>query len=316
MKDKKSISKKYLNNIIKEYDIGNLKSFKIYKQGQAHTNIFLHTSKGKFVLKRYNKRSKNEILCELEILEHLNKFNFPCIKPLMTNSKKLYFMLENQFFIIYRYIEGELINKPNVTHMIQVARLLAEFHKISKNFKPKHHSTKLFDNKNRLLKKVKMSLQKLNNKQIAEERMAFFEKMINQVKFPKTLPKGITHGDYSQANILFKNNNVSVVLDFDGASYGYLVFDLASLIYFWAWFKEPKRKLNLQKAKFLLNEYQKIRSLSKVEKDCIYDALLFRTLIYLSWHINDIKYDKEIKTNYYEFFKGIVEQVVNIKKDE
>ena len=82
-------------------------------------------------------------------------------------------------------------------------------------------------------------------------------------------------------NILCDKDKISGVLDFDDACYTFLIFDLGTLIYYWAWLRE--KKLNLKKANYLLKEYGRYRKLSKIEKEHIFDALKMVILTYMAW---------------------------------
>lgn len=311
-----NITRKECAKITSQYDIGELLSYRLFPKGKAHTNYLIKTNKGKFVCKIYNNKSEKEILCAVNILQKLKHDGFPCIRTLQTISDKSYFTIQDKIGILYVYVEGKQINKPNLNQFNETAITLATLHNITKNYRAQNCEKERVISKQECLLSAKENAQQLTNRDLARERLNWVVSVNNTIDFPVKLPSGIIHGDYSQENILFEDNKIVAVLDFDGSGHGPFILDIASMIYFWAWFKEPKRKLNLSKARDLLKEYQKTRKLIKAEKIRLYDALLLRVLVYLSWNINETTIEEEIDTNYYEYFKSLVEQVTSIGRTD
>ena len=95
------------------------------------------------------------------------------------------------------------------------------------------------------------------------------------------MPKGLCHADLNYGNFLFKNGKVVAVLDFDMSFRTFLIYDIASLIYWWAC--PPQNGFNAEIAAQLVQEYSKWRELSEAERVHILDALKLITLLGISW---------------------------------
>ena len=108
---------------------------------------------------------------------------------------------------------------------------------------------------------------------------------MSQLKLPYNIPKGVCHCDTHYSNFLYKDTKISAVLDFDDASYTYLLYDIASMIYFWAW--PRKGELNFNRAQNILKEYSKYRELTEVEKRHLYDFLKMSIFMSIGWFIYD-----------------------------
>ncbi|MEK9179371.1 MAG: hypothetical protein AAB893_02795, partial [Patescibacteria group bacterium] len=81
------------------------------------------------------------------------------------------------------------------------------------------------------------------------------------------------------------------VVDFDISFYTYFIYDIAAIIYWWAW--PPKTGFNVEKMQFVLKEYSKNRKLNKIEIEHIYDALKLIILLGISWSSEeDFEQDK------------------------
>nr|MBA3538676.1 phosphotransferase [Deltaproteobacteria bacterium] len=70
--------------------------------------------------------------------------------------------------------------------------------------------------------------------------------------------QGIIHGDLFRDNVLWEDGQVTAVLDFEQASGGSLVYDLAVCINDWCWTNEPRLEL----ASALIAGYQTVRPLT------------------------------------------------------
>ena len=308
------LNKNEVETFLENYTVGSLISFELMEKGQANTTYLFTTSKGKYVCKLYHNETSQDILNGSLKLKELRDNNFPCIHIIPTKENSLISELKRKTSTIYEYIQGEHITNPAPKHLQEVAKTLARLHLLTKS-KEGAHKRELIS-KEDCLAQAKKRLDKIKNKKLQSQRLEFFTETLQQITDSQNLPRGIIHGDYSQENILFLDNNISAVIDFDASNQGPFILDLASIIYFWAWFLEPKRQLNLTKARDVLREYQKVRKLTKSEKLYLYDALVLRTITYLSWNIDETDYEKEIKTNYYEYFKALVEQVTSIGRED
>lgn len=101
------------------------------------------------------------------------------------------------------------------------------------------------------------------------------------ISLPTDLPQGICHADLNYGNFLFKDNHLTGMIDFDMSFWGPFVYDIASLIYWWAW--PPHSPLNEDAARLIVREYESIRPLSEIERTHILDALALILLLSISW---------------------------------
>ena len=80
--------KKDIEEILSNYSIGKLKSFKGIQEGIENTNYYLLVNKKKYILTIYEKRVKEEDLPFFsELMMGLNKFNFSCTVTFFTCYK-------------------------------------------------------------------------------------------------------------------------------------------------------------------------------------------------------------------------------------
>ena len=75
-------------------------------------------------------------------------------------------------------------------------------------------------------------------------------------------PTGIIHGDLFRDNVMWEGGAITAILDFEQASGGSLVYDVAVCINDWCWTGEPRIDL----ARALLAGYQSVRAFGSSER--------------------------------------------------
>ena len=129
------------------------------------------------------------------------------------------------------------------------------------------------------------------------QKFAWVKQQLSWLDFPKELPKGICHCDFHFSNILFRDDQLVGLIDFDDANFTYLTFDLVCLIDTWAW-HYPSKELDLQKAKDIVRRYEAARRLSPIEKRHFLDVYILSILFDSIWN-----FSRGTVGNFYEQIK-------------
>jgi Ser/Thr protein kinase RdoA (MazF antagonist) len=275
-------SSKDIKKILESYNVGNYESHRQFPKGIVQINVEVKTDKGKFVLRKYRTRTLEQVKYEIELLRHLDKKKYLSQLPYQTKDKKYYVLHKNKPAVLLNYIEGNHLDVKKLTNkqLAEISQLLGKYHNIVNNFKPKFYDKRLNTDKKYILaqfpyvrkyaKKMKVDL---------EPSLKIVRDRLNEIEFPKILPKGSIHGDYHVGNMLFDKNKVSGILDFDDSNYSYLLFDVADLLDNFVF----QNKFDFKKAKFMIKNYEKVRKLSSFEKNSLFDALRFRAMLFATW---------------------------------
>ena len=280
---KTKISNSEFTRILADYNLGDFIKAKPFNSGCVQTNLLLTTSKRKFAFRLYENRSKEYILFELNILYYFNKHKYPCAMPIRNKHGMFISKYKNKYFAIFEYINGEHIKKPTDKLLPVIASKLAELHNISQGYKPKYFQFRESHEPEFVLKTIKERQNKVKSKQERDRKSTLIKQELTKLQFPGSLPKGVNHCDYDFANIKIINNKISGILDFDDSCYTFLVFDIGSLIYYWACVQEKNFKFNFDKARILIQSYSKTRKMNLIEKKHIYDGLKMVILVYMGW---------------------------------
>lgn len=302
-------TKEDFNKITSDYDLGTFNNSKDFIDGTVQTNILLETTKGKYVLRYYEFRSEEYVLFEVNILKYFNQKNYPCAMPIENNHRKLIGNYKSKPYAIFEYIEGDHIKKPNPKQYDELVKHLAKLHIISKGYKPKYWESREGHDKKYCWETSQIEVKKFKSKTKEKEKLEWLKKELDKLEFPNSIPKGVCHCDFDISNLKFKDNKLTGVLDFDDACYTYLIYDVAALIYYWAWLRE--KEFDFTKARYLLEEYMKHRNLSQSEKKHIYDALKTVVFTYMAW----LFYDGE-KNNFINKSKERINWLNDIGREE
>ncbi len=247
-------------------------------------NWLVKTTAGKFVLREVSDFKKlKDIRFEIKYLNYFHKKNFPyeIPRPLKNKNSKEVIKFKGSYFWIYPFIDGKLVKKFGKKELKEVARLMADYHKILENSKLNNHKGNSAPfNKDEILEelmqyKLKCS-EEIKKGRICEIFLKEAADLINILNSLNTdgylkLKQYPIHRDINPENILFKDNRVVGLIDFDNVSFinEPLVKDIVIFLMYSCRMKKDKTKLDLNLSKFFIREYRKYHNLTKREIELI-----------------------------------------------
>ncbi|MBW2995325.1 homoserine kinase [Candidatus Woesearchaeota archaeon] len=302
---KTRFTKKEIENILSNYDLGRLISYRGLSLGCIQSTYLIKTTKGRYALRYYDIRNLKQISVEIEFLLKLEKTDIPYTRIVKTRNKKPLLQYKKRPVLITKFLEGSFRNKNKKTYAKQLGLILGKMHKVSMNFKPKHYKSKWtldYDFVRRFYNRRKRAIPKLIKKhdKVLNEAVKHL-KVIDGIK----LPMGMNHGDLLHDDILFVGDKVSGILDFDDCSYGYLLSDLATVIGFWC----IDNKVHFDYIKEAVRNYNRKRKLSKLEKNNLYYFVILMLTVFVLDETEDAKYPRM------EYFK-LLYNFIKIKKED
>lgn len=302
MPTKQTITEEDFPKILANYDFGEYKGYKTFANGAGQTTILLETTIGKFVLRYYENRSKEHVDFEVGLFEFLQAKGYPVPKVIATNSGQSSGVYKDKPYIVLEFVEGEHGKNPNEEfnrfQAAEVVRAVAELHIVTTGESPIFFQ----ERKGYSVDYCWDEYQKRSNQD--SEIAAWLREQLDGLHFPESLPKGICHADVNYGNFLFREGKIVAVLDFDMSFYTYLVYDIASLLYWWTW--SPAGGFDFEKGRFIVNEYSRHRNLEAEEKGCIFDALKLIILLGIAWS-DESEFEENRKT---------IEFLNNLGRDE
>jgi homoserine kinase type II len=262
------LSEENLKDILSNYNLGKLDSFKGIEEGIENTNYFLSVDKKKYILTVYEKRVKAKDLPFFsKLMTTLNKSNFKCPVPITNNNEQVITEFNNKKLMIVTFLEGKAKSNLSPDNCKSVGIEVAKMHEITKNFNIKRQNDLSINSWRNLFDSVKDQCSKIHSDlpKLIEENLKDVE-----ANWPKNLPQGIIHADLFHDNIFFEKEKFSGIIDFYFSCNDFFAFEIA-ICFNALCFDGLKENLsfNVTKAKHFIDGYTSIRKLSDEEKNNI-----------------------------------------------
>ncbi|MEA3514588.1 MAG: homoserine kinase [Nanoarchaeota archaeon] len=292
MTTKTNFTKNDMIKILSNYKLGTLIDFEPLTKGTVQINFLLKTTNGKFVFKYYEKRSKNSVLFEANLIRYLKDKKYPCPAILRNKHKKIVEIYNKKPYAIFEFVEGKHIEKPNKEQKKQLIKKVAELQNITKNYRPSYKKYR-WNYSVELCKKLARIKAKKINTINSKEKLKWLEMELSKLNLPKSLPKAICHCDFDFSNVLFKNNKFNALIDFDDSNYTYSLYDLICLTEpfvpsfnwnTWNKFKITDNVFNFKETKKVVHEYMRYRQLNNNEKIHLFDVYKLSILFDCVWY--------------------------------
>ncbi len=279
-------------SILSRYRLGELVKFEPLVTGTVQTNFLLKTTRGVFVLRYYENRSKKSVRFESSLLVYLHRNRYPCPAQFKNTDNVFVSMYKRKPLVIFEFVAGEHIRNPNDAQKKQVVQKVAELHHLTEGFKPRHIEARL----NYTIENCRnLAYQKVRNvgTLAARSKLKWFEDELRILCLPTSLPKGVCHCDFHFSNILFKNGEFKALIDFDDANYTYLIYDLAALLnpfvrsFQWdTWFNFRKNAdiFDFREVRKTVEAYREHRELTRMETEYLFDVFKLSILYDCIWY--------------------------------
>ncbi|OQM74738.1 homoserine kinase [Manganibacter manganicus] len=254
-----------LARFLKDYEVGELLSYKGIAEGVENSNFLIHASNGAYILTLYEKRvNPADLPFFLGLMQHLNDKGISCPLPLSRKDGATTGELAGRPAAIVTFLEGMWMRRPTVEHCRAVGAALAGMHLAGQDFSLERPNALSVSGWRPLWEKARARADEVEPGLAAEvERdLALFE-----ANWPRDLPAGVIHADLFPDNVFFLGERLSGLIDFYFACTDLLAYDVAVCLN--AWCFEKDNSYNLTKGMALLEGYVGVRALSRAEADAL-----------------------------------------------
>lgn len=308
------LTKNEIKQIVEEYDLGKILKYKLILGGLVNHNYKLETTKGKYVIRILNKNTKDkikELKNQFKIIKKLKEKKIPykLTNPLQTKTKKEIIQIKNKTIWVYELIEGYNKDKPTKKEMKEIAKALGEFHKFVKGIK----GTKRKNNNNKHIENLFRQMIKTKNKteedKLANEYKNFFWEIYQKTK--NCAPNKnylFAHQDFDSSNVIFQKGKIIGIIDFEDLEYVPRIIDVTVSIRDSC---STKGKLDSEKIKIFLEEYEKNVPLTKSEKEKIIPLIEYYNTYFFVWAYAEMKKQKQKRIQY---MKEMITMTKDIEK--
>lgn len=271
-KDQFHPDKQKIARILYHYGL-ELSEYKEASTGIENTTLIVTTPKGKFVMRIYRKKKKDDayVYRELDFMAYLRTNNLKV--PKVAANKEGDFLTIEQFgneswqIIVMEFIDGHHTDIYTPELIVELSSIQASMHYLSESYK---NGDSIGEPLARL--KENYFIDSIPKEKITDIRLRSFldRAKAYEIKLPNELPQGLCHLDYDTDNVLVKNNTVTAILDFDDLRLAPFIVCLSYTL--WHVYATTGKEALMS----YLKNYKNQRKLSDLEQSFIKPIMLFR----------------------------------------
>lgn len=262
------ITESELTNFLSHYDLGRLQQFRGIEEGTVNTNYLLTINQQSYILTIFESLTKDLANRYLELTDYLSSNTFACASAVLNNQAELIGLIKGKPACLVHFLSGASKSHPSPNDCFQIGKCLANLHQTTNAF-----PTKLSNPMDSLWRKKQS--EKVFPHVPKDEQNLIKQALALQEQIPwDKLPKSTIHYDFFRDNVFFQDNKLSGVIDFYYACYDAMLLDLVIAINDWCtnW-QDPDLKVQSMHFQALIDGYQTIRPLARIEKDTLYPLL-------------------------------------------
>ena len=289
-----------------DYGLSKVQACQGVPAGSVNTHYRLDTTKGRYLLRIDEVKSEIEVRREIELLLYLRKHGFPCPQLVVDRKGRQCREIAAKCVSLYKFIDGRSreASKLTLAQLENAGRVLGDLHVVGKNYKKGIENRFSFERVADVYQEVRDHLPSYFKRitRTLDEEVAYLEHYLEW-----KLPKGIIHGDFFLDNILFRGDKVVGVLDFEAASRGKYIFDLATAVNALCFDGE---RYELKRFEALIGGYESLRTLSLAEWDAFPNELRFSALRFTvtrlrDFFLNQVEDAQRINKDFREFYERL-----------
>ncbi|OUT97441.1 MAG: homoserine kinase [Betaproteobacteria bacterium TMED41] len=273
------VTQETLQNLLSNFNIGELLYFEGIQAGIENTNYFIYTSENNYVLTIFEKLTIDQAPFYLSLMRHLAKRRTPCPLPILNKKKELLQFCNGKPATIVSRLNGRVVENPNTHHCYEIGKALAVSHQDASDFPEVQNNTRSLPWWKQTTPEILKFLPHHKQNTLIDE-LKDQESFFNSSNY-KALPKAVIHADLFRDNALFLQNTqiekktgilqekLGGIIDFYFAGFDTLIFDLAVVANDWAIFHDKDKIGTFKKNELdsLLLGYQSIRKLTSQETE-------------------------------------------------
>ncbi|MEC8535249.1 MAG: homoserine kinase [Pseudomonadota bacterium] len=261
-----------LADLLSDYDIGNVLSFKGIAEGVENSNFLLTTEREslpeKFILTLYEKRvNPKDLPFFINLMTHLAESGLPCPVPVKRKDGSTLTNIAGRPAAIISFLEGLSLRRPEAEHCHALGASMAEMHLAAQQFGMTRANNLSIDAWPELYETSRHNADTLHaglTELIDGELVRLKEHWPNA---DAALPRGIIHADLFADNVFFIGDKLSGIIDFYFACSDIMAYDLAIVLN--AWCFETDTSFNITKARALMDGYNSVRKLTPEEIEAL-----------------------------------------------
>lgn len=256
----------------------------------VNCNFIIRTPHGKYVLRQVSHthhKTHRDLEFEQGYLEYLKRASFPydIPSPIATTNGSLFVTVQEQYYWLYKFLEGSVIGKLKEPHLAQLAEMMAKYHQLLErsdlnNGKP---ASDLY-NRTATFKEIEEYRKGIPQKNKANRKEGtFLEESARLTLILSGFDDGPRsniglypiHRDLISENLIWKQGKLVGVIDFEHVSETNdpIVKDIAVTMQYCCRDNKVRHRLDIDSARRFLRAYRESHPLSDREVKLIPDLI-------------------------------------------
>lgn len=252
------VDRRTLEQFLDGFDAGRLMTFKGISEGIENTNYFVTTDRGEYVLTLIEQWQANEVLYFISLMSWLAQRGIPSARPIPDRQGRTLHDLLGRPAALVERLAGESTEEPTHGDCARVGRELARLHLAADGF-PMHR-----DDRRGMAWRHRTAALLYPELGAIDASMLRDELAHHAALDWRGLPRGVVHADLFPDNVLFRNGEISGIIDFYYACNDLRVYDLAITVNQWC--TEASGELNADRTRTILAAYHQQRPLQLAER--------------------------------------------------
>lgn len=229
--------------VLTHYDLGKLRNCRRVERGYVNENWVVETSTGRYFLKHRctDLQDPHTVTAQHALIQHLRDVGFPAPAVVPTSDGETFVELQSELYEIHEYIPGELYDLTRPAHFRQAARTLGWYHNAIEKFDhPLFHQPREIYGLARLASILKQLEERWHDHTTPQldpliaELNEHFRDLEARFSGIGELPELVIHGDYYADHLIFRDDEVVGVVDYDLARWTSRVIEIAEAVIYFA----------------------------------------------------------------------------------
>ncbi|HEY6879228.1 MAG TPA: homoserine kinase, partial [Polyangiales bacterium] len=249
--------------------------------GTVNSNYFLDTERGRVFVRLYEQQEVDGVEYEWALLDHLIQRGVP-VPPRVHGPAPGALRVGGRPVAVFQLVQGEDLCQARVdaARLARVGAALARASKAGEDFPIRRAGRFTLADLVKLHDRAEAAQRPELAAPIARLRALHAELSASA----PALPQGVVHGDLFRDNVLWRGDELVALLDWESASDGVVIYDLAVTLLAWC----CGDALDFQLARALVAGYQRERTIHAEEWEGLHWALRAGCLRFASTRLIDV----------------------------
>ena len=247
------------------FDIGRLARGHAIEAGTVNSNYALHTDRGRYFVRVNEGKTTRAVRYEAELVAALASAGTPTPVPLGTATGERYCIHRGKLVSVFPWVRGTHRSSGAVTaadaHAVGAA--LGQLHLVGLELADQFAHASIYTT-DRIAERFR-GFRDSNDPELTVAIESIGEELAylsDHAADREAAPRGIIHGDLFADNVMFDGDRISALIDFEQASTGTLVYDLAVCLNAWCY----GEAFDSQLVTAMLIGYRSVRELDRAER--------------------------------------------------